>query len=110
MYFNASILILQSHLLKVKVIATQSCPTLCDPWILQARILEWVAIHFFRDLPNAGLEPWSPALQADSLTSRSLFQRISFTIPLKSINFCFCSFKLYLFYFLLDSPFPGLNA
>ena len=50
----------------------------CDPmdrgaWqatvhgILQARILEWVAISFSRDLPNPGIEPGSPALQADSL-------------------------------------------
>ena len=56
----------------------QSCPTLCDPMdcsppgssvhrILQARILEWVVIPFFGDLPNPGIEPGSPALQADSL-------------------------------------------
>jgi len=38
----------------VKVKATQSCPTLCDPMdfivhgILQARILEWVVILFSR--------------------------------------------------------------
>ena len=45
----------------------QSCPILCDPvdcsppgrGILQARILEWVAIFFSR----------SPALRADALTS-----------------------------------------
>ena len=64
----------------VKVKATQSCPTLCDRMdcipavssvygILQARILEWVAIPFSRDLPNSGIEPGSPALQADSLLS-----------------------------------------
>ena len=58
--------------------ATQSCPTLCGPVdcnppgssihvILQARILEWLAISFARDLPNPGIEPRSPALQADSL-------------------------------------------
>ena len=51
----------------------QSCPTLCDPvdytvhGSLQARILEWVAFPFSRDLPNPGIEPRSPALQADSL-------------------------------------------
>ena len=52
----------------------QSCPTLCDPkdyspldkdspvyGILQARILEWVAIPFSRG------EPRSSAVQADSL-------------------------------------------
>ena len=35
--------------------------------ILQARILEWVAIPFSRDLPGPGIKPRSPALQADSL-------------------------------------------
>ena len=86
---------------KVKV--TQLCQTLCDPmdWILQTRILEWVAVPFSRDwtqvsqiaggffaswatreaqenwsgwlipspadLSNPGIEPGSPALQADSL-------------------------------------------
>ena len=40
--------------LKVKVKAAQSCLTLCDPMdytlhgILQARVLEWVAVPFFR--------------------------------------------------------------
>ena len=40
--------------MKVKVKVTQSCPTLCDPMdyivygILQARILEWVAVPFSR--------------------------------------------------------------
>ena len=53
----------------------QSCPTLCYPMdyivhgILQARILEWVAFPFSGDLPNPGIEPRSPALQADSLLS-----------------------------------------
>ena len=36
--------------------------------ILQARILEWVAIPFPKDVPDLGIEPWSPALQADSFT------------------------------------------
>ena len=35
--------------------------------VLQARILEWVAFPFSRDLPNPGIEPRSPSLQADSL-------------------------------------------
>jgi len=35
--------------------------------ILQARILEWVAMPFPGDLPNPGIEPRSPTLQADSL-------------------------------------------
>ena len=58
----------------------QSCPTLCDPvdcsppgssihGILQARVLEWDAICSPGDLPDPGIEPRSPALQADALTS-----------------------------------------
>ena len=76
----------------------QSCPTLCDPVdcsppgssihrILQARILEWVAISFSRGSSQsrdwtqvshiasihfnlwATIEPGSPTLQADALTS-----------------------------------------
>ena len=37
--------------------------------IFQARILEWVAIPSPGDLPNPGIEPESPALQADTLPS-----------------------------------------
>ena len=37
--------------------------------ILQARILEWVAIPFSRDLSDLGIKPGSPTLQADSLLS-----------------------------------------
>ena len=39
--------------------------------ILQARIQEWVAIPSSRGSSNLGIEPWSPALQADSLLSES---------------------------------------
>ena len=35
--------------------------------ILQARILEWIAISFPGALPNPGVEPRSPVLQVDSL-------------------------------------------
>ena len=57
----------------VKMRVTLSCSTLWDPvdytvhGILQARILEWVAIPFSRGSPNPGIEPRSPTLQADSL-------------------------------------------
>ena len=56
---------------KVKVV--HSCLTLCDPMdcivhgILQAKILEWVAFPFLRDLPNPEIKSRSPALQVDSL-------------------------------------------
>ena len=61
----------------------QPCLTLCKSMdcslpgsfvhgILQTRIREWVAISFFRDLPDPGIKPGSPVLQADSLASELL--------------------------------------
>ena len=81
-------------LLKVGTFLTSSmlvpefCPTLCNPMdcnplgssvhgIIQARILEWVAISFSRGSSwkiqesnlDPGIKPRSPALQVDSLPS-----------------------------------------
>ena len=69
----------------MNVLVTQSCPTLCNPMdcsppgssvhrILQANILEWVAISYSQgmDLPDSGTEPGSPALRADSLPSKPI--------------------------------------
>ena len=64
----------------IKSEVAQSCPTLCNSMdcslpgssvhgIFQARVLEWFAISFSRDLPNPGIEPGSPTLQADTLPS-----------------------------------------
>ena len=66
----------------MKVVSiTQSCLTVCNPMdcglpgssvhgILQARILEWVAIPFSRGSSQpSGIKSRSPALQADSLLS-----------------------------------------
>ena len=39
--------------------------------ILQARILEWVAMPSSRGSPNPGIEPRSSTLQADSLPSEA---------------------------------------
>ena len=63
---------------KVKVLVTQSCPTLCNP--MNCSLPGSSVMEFFRqeywsglpfpspgDLPNPGIEPRSPALQADSL-------------------------------------------
>ena len=65
-------------ILSERVNVAQSCPTLCDPMdyevpeILQARTLEWVALSLFQGIiPNSGMEPRSPALQADSLPAES---------------------------------------
>jgi len=37
---------------------------------LQARKLEWVALPPPGNLPNSGIKPMSPALQADSLLTK----------------------------------------
>ena len=58
----------------------QSCPTLCDPvdcsppgssvhGILQQESWSGLPLPSPGDLPDPGMEPRSPALQADALTS-----------------------------------------
>ena len=58
----------------------QSCPTLCNPWTVAHQALPsmgfsrqeyWSGLPFPSpgDLPNPGIEPRSPTLQADMLTS-----------------------------------------
>ena len=65
---------------KVKVLVTQSCPTLWDlmdcspqaPLSMEfSRQEYWSGLPFFSpgDLPNSGIEPRSPVLQGDSLPS-----------------------------------------
>ena len=66
-----------NHKLRIKqkkeVKVAQSYSTLCDPMDytvhgnFQARILEWEAFPSPGYLPNPGIEPRPPALQADSL-------------------------------------------
>ena len=52
--------------------STVSLPGFSSMGILQARILEWVAMSSPPgDLPNPGIKPRSPSLQADSLPSES---------------------------------------
>ena len=64
---------------KVKVLVTQLCPTLCNPiycslpsssvhGILQARYWSGLPFPSPGDLPDPGIDPWSPALQADFFT------------------------------------------
>ena len=67
----------------MKELVAQSCRTLCDPMdysppgftvhgILQARILKLIAFPSPGGLPDQGMEPGSPALQADSFLSEPL--------------------------------------
>ena len=62
-------------ILWVSVLCAQLCPTLCNPMdcsllyssvhgIFQSRILEGVAVSFFRDLPDPVVKPASPASPA----------------------------------------------
>ena len=59
-------------------LVTQSCPTLCDPMdpqtplsmgILQARILEWVAMPSSRGFFDPRFKPTSPALAGRLFTT-----------------------------------------
>ena len=68
----------------------QSCPTLGNPvdysqlgssvhGIIQARILEWVAMPSPEDLPNPGIEPMSlrsPALAGGCFTTNAAWYRL----------------------------------
>ena len=77
------------------VLVAQSCPTLCNPtdWslpdssvhgILQARILEKVAISF--DLPDTRIELRSRALQAASLSTEPPGKPTTFQFFFKKIS------------------------
>ena len=75
----------------------QSCPTVGDPMdytvhgILQARILEWVAISFSRDLPNS----WNPGLShAISLPSEPIGHRKKIIIHGPGFAFCVKSWRV----------------
>ena len=62
-------------------LVTKSCLTPCNPMdcnvpgsyvhgILQARILEWIAISSLGDLPDPGIEPTSPTLTGGVFTTK----------------------------------------
>ena len=64
----------------MQVLVTQLCLTLCDPmgcslpgssvhWIIQEEYWSGLPFPSPGDLPDPGIEPISPALQADSLLS-----------------------------------------
>ena len=68
---------------KAKMFVAHLCPALCDLWIVAAHnccrlLCPWnspgkntgVGCHSL--LPDPGIKPWSPALQADSLPAEPL--------------------------------------
>ena len=78
-------------------LVAQSCLTLCDPvdcslpgfsvhGILQARILEWVAIPFSRGSSNPGIEPRSPAVAGRFFTTEPPGKPRKSTIPQSLCN------------------------
>ena len=80
----------------MKVLVTQLCPTLCDPWTVAhqaslfmefSRQKHWCGLPFPSpgDLPDPGIEPGSPALQADSLPIE---------LPVKPKHMYVCIFSL----------------
>ena len=65
---------------EVEVLVTESCLAPCDPWTVShqaplsvelSRQEYWSGLPFssLGDVPNPGIEPGSPALQADALPS-----------------------------------------
>ena len=109
-------------------VCAQSCPTLCDPMdcsppgssvqrISQARILEWVAISFSRDIPDPGikpkflylvgrsfttelpgkpLHPCEPPLTARILVSNSTYVWVKWELPWEEDAFVKINVKLYI--------------
>ena len=72
---NCNIIYIHRYLRYQLVLVPQSDPMDCSlpgssvHGVSQARILEWIPIPFSCGFSDAGLEPESPALQADSLSS-----------------------------------------
>ena len=58
--------------------------------IFQARILEWIAISSFRDLPEPEFHHKSPATQADSLLQSTFLMLLNFLVFKKVFIVCFC--------------------
>ena len=91
----------------MKVLDTQSCLTLCNLMdcslpgssvhgISQARILEWVAISFSRDLPHPGIELSSlesPALASGFFTTSTTWEEWIKHINVKSLGAYIVSFR-----------------
>ena len=71
-------------------------PTSSAPGILQARILEWVAISFSRDLPDPGIKPVSlefPALAGKFFTTGTTWEAPTLNEPPNSLS-------------IMHTPFP----
>ena len=84
--------------MKMKMLVAQSCPTLCDPvdcnlpgssvrGILQARMLEWVAIPFSRGSSQARDPTWVSCMAGEFFTVYATREAIPLSNSLYSFNF-----------------------
>ena len=94
----------------------QSCPTLCNPMdcdpprssvhgILQARILEWVALLSSRGSPDPGIQAvplMSPALAGGFLTTSATWEALLWSLNSFNVfqKFLRCKNELYLSIYL----------
>ena len=89
------------------MLVTQSCPTLCDPWTAAyqappsmrfSRKGYWSALPLPSpgDLPNPGIEPGAPALQADFLPTKLQYPYSPIFQSKHRIWLFFFSFKKFL--------------
>ena len=86
--------------MKMEVLVAQPCLTICDPMDSNQAPL---SMEFSRqehwsglpcpspgDLPDPGIEPESPPLQADSLPSEPLGNNITNSVVLGCLILCMC--------------------
>ena len=88
-----------------ELLVAPSCPTLCDPIDCRLRQEYWTGLPFLSpgDLPGPGIEPESPALQADSLLSEpficTCFERLIYrnkeTLNYSGLKMKFLSLSCY---------------
>ena len=87
--------------MKVKVLVTQSCPTLCNPWTVAhqaplsmgfSRQEHWRGQPFpsSRDLPDPGIKPKSLPLQVDSLLPEPQGKPYIYTYVCVCVCVCVC--------------------
>ena len=98
----------------------QSPPDFSVHGILQATVLEWVAIPFSKISSHSGVEPKSPPFQEDSLPSEPLEKSIvivdNMNYPMECtllrisksnwrVKFCQCTIFSFFFFFFFFLPF-----
>ena len=96
------------YLIGLFVLFILSCMSYFIVWILSPSSLpsssvQWVAISFSKHLPDPGMTPGSPALQADSLPIEPLGKPVSCLVCKYFLPFL-DSFPMYIREFQVDFP------